>query len=143
MGSNGQKAVIFAAAATAVIGVCSLSAVMTWQNVQEGSYGEWQRRTKQEWIRKGENIWIFMGRCRKGCVEFEYRLESVLEEGWILQISDNTGTYWEEWAIRPGSRKIRCLIPDEMFLKIYVFNENSEANGQEGEFYIREADFLR
>lgn len=143
MRSDRLKAAIFAAAATAVISVCSLGAVMAWQNVQEGSRGKWQRGTEQEWIRKGENIWIFAGPCRKGCIEFEYRLESVLEEGWVLQISDRTGTYWEEWAIRPGSRKIRCLIPDEMFLKICVFNENPEADSREGEFYIREAGFLR
>ncbi len=140
MRSDRQKAAIFTAAAAAVIGICSLGAVMAWQNVQERSCEKWRHGMEQEWSRKGENIWIFTGFCQKGCIEFEYKLESALEEGWILRISDRTGTYWEEWSIRPGTRKIQCLIPDEMFLKICVFNENPKADGREGEFYIREVE---
>lgn len=78
---------------------------------------------------------------RKECMEFEYKLESALEEGWVLQISDRSGAYREEWAIRPGIQKIQCRIPEEMFLKICVFNKNPGAAGQEGEFYIRGIDF--
>lgn len=141
MGLDRQKTVIFTAAAAAVIGVCSLGAVMTWQTFQGGSRWKWQYETGQGWIRKGENIWIFAGPCGRKCMEFEYKLESALEEGWVLQISDRSGAYREEWAIRPGIQKIQCRIPEEMFLKICVFNKNPGAAGQEGEFYIRGIDF--
>lgn len=63
MGLDRQKTVIFTAAAAAVIGVCSLGAVMTWQTFQGGSRWKWQYETGQGWIRKGENIWIFAGPC--------------------------------------------------------------------------------
>lgn len=65
MRSDRQKAAIFTAAAVAVIGICSLGAVMAWQNVQERSCEKWRHGMEQEWSRKGENIWIFTGFCQK------------------------------------------------------------------------------